>query len=258
MHEEKKQSTVLEKAIIILEYLTNFPNGAALSEIASGVGMNKSTVYRILQTYKKYNYILQSSSSGYYRLGGRLLLFSPFISEFDMVASIYPYMKEYSDLTGFSTNLAVLKDFSSITVETYVPHTTSSIRIEPEKGYISKLYCCATGKVFLANMKQETLKRYLAEIKLLPMTEHTITDSDILLNDLNLVRERGYSIEMMENESHIISLASPIYNSQQEIQAALGIMLLSHTAEERNIQQIGENLSKETWKISQSLGANII
>ena len=63
---------------------------------------------------------------------------------------------------------------------------------------------------------------------------------------------------MMENESHIISLASPIYNSQQEIHAALGIMLLSHTAEERNIQQIGENLSKETWKISQCLGANII
>lgn len=256
MHEEKKQVAVLEKAILTLEYLTNFPNGASLNEIATGVGLNKSSVYRILQTYKKYNYVFQSSSSGFYKLGGRLLLFSPFISEFDLISAVYPYMQEYSDFTGFSTNLAILEDSSSVTVETYVPHSTSSIRIEAEKGYVTDLYCCATGKVFLANMNNENLEQYLSRNKLIPVTKHTITDSNELLKDLELIRERGYSVEMMENENHIISLAAPIFNSYHEVEAALGIMLLSHTVEEKDIPQIGECLRNAAQNASQGLGAN--
>ncbi len=258
MNDEKKYVAVLGKAIQVLESLTNFPKGAPLNEIANGVGLNKSSVYRILQTYKSHNYVLQSPSSGYYRLGGRLLIFSPFVSEYDLVSSIYPYMKEFSDSTGYSTDLAMLEDFSSVVVETYAPRSTSSIHIEAEKGYVSKLYCCATGKVFWAHMKNEDLQRYLAENELTPMTRHTITEVDRLLSDLKGIREKGYSVEMMENENHIISLGAPIFNSRQEILAALGIMLLSHTLSERDIPKIGESLREATQKISRTLGANIV
>ena len=152
----------------------------------------------------------------------------------------------------------MLEDFSSVVVETYAPRSTSSIHIEAEKGYVSKLYCCATGKVFLAHMKNKDLQRYLAENELTPMTRHTITEVDRLLSDLEDIREKGYSVEMMENENHIISLGAPIFNSRQEILAALGIMLLSHTLSERDIPKIGESLREATQKISRTLGANIV
>ena len=53
MAEPVKSIAVLEKSLRVLEFLISYPDGAPLNEIAKGVELNKSTVYRILHTLRQ-------------------------------------------------------------------------------------------------------------------------------------------------------------------------------------------------------------
>lgn len=256
MSEEIKTIAVIEKSIAILEYLTNHPKGVSLSSISHNISINKSTVYRILQTLKLYNYVQQDQTTGYYKLGPRLFIFSSFISNFNLSSFILPYMQEFSDTTEYSTNLAILEENFSITIETYVPPINSSIRIEAEKGFKSNLYCCASGKVFLSAFSDAKLKQYLSDTTLTPLTSHTIIDPNKLKEDIKKVKDRGYAIEKMENEEHIISLAAPIINAHGEVQASLAMMALAQTLSDDKISSLGTHLKRVSKFASQALGAN--
>ncbi len=256
MSEEIKTIAVIEKSIAILEYLTNHPKGVSLSSISHNININKSTVYRILQTLKLYNYVQQDQTTGYYKLGPRLFIFSSFISNFNLSSFILPYMQEFSDTTEYSTNLAILEENFSITIETYVPSINSSIRIEAEKGFKSNLYCCASGKVFLSAFSDAKLKQYLSDTTLTPLTSHTIIDPNKLKEDIKKVKDRGYAIEKMENEEHIISLAAPIINAHGEVQASLAMMALAQTLSDDKISSLGTHLKRVSKFASQALGAN--
>ena len=73
MAETVKNIAVLEKALHIMEFLLAYPKGVQLNEISIGVGLNKSTVYRILHTLRLHNYVIQDEKDSSYSLGNRFL-----------------------------------------------------------------------------------------------------------------------------------------------------------------------------------------
>lgn len=254
MSESIKPVAVINKATDILECLIKYPNGISLGDISQAVNINKSTVYRILHTLMQSTYVMQDPVTGLYKLGGRFLLYSSFISNFDKKALILPYMKEYSDETGFSTNLAVLENDFSLTILSYAPNTNSSIKLMAETGFKSELYRIATGKIFLSSFSEEKLEKYLETHQLVSVTQNTITDKDVLREDLLLTQKRGYSIERMENEEKIIALAVPVKNYTGEVVAALANMALSQYVNDSDIPVLGEQLKETGEKISEILG----
>ena len=61
----------LERALDIVEFLYSHGGKAALQEIASGLGLHKSTVHRLLATLKQRDYVYQDSGDLRYGLGLR-------------------------------------------------------------------------------------------------------------------------------------------------------------------------------------------
>lgn len=252
MSEDIKSVAVLEKSIQTLEFLALHQEGSSLKDIAQGVSLNKSTVYRILQTYRKYGYITQDPKSGNYQLGSRILIFAPFISNFDFISFIMPYMQSFSEETGLSISLALLEGKTSLTVENYIPTTDSSIRLCAMKGFCADLHSSASGKVFLSWMSKKELESYLKSTTLTANTAHTITDINALKEDLVISKHRGYSIENMENEENIISVAAPIIDTNGNVTAALATMTIAQLTSEDEIKKIGEKLYQTAMKVSNS------
>ena len=200
---------VLEKSINILEYLINYPDGVQLAEISRNLKLSKSTVHRILSTFRQFNYVIQDSQTGFYSLGGRILKFEPYITGFDLVNILRPFMQQFTDTTGLSTNLALMENYRSVTVETCIPAKTSTIRIEAEKGYRDLI---------------ETVKR-------------------------------GYSVENLENEEHIISLGAPVYDAHDNICAVIATMMLALNVTDEEIHDLGIRLKNIAAQASLALGA---
>ena len=123
-----------------------------------------------------------------------------------------------------------------------------------ETGFKSELYRIATGKIFLSSFSEEKLEKYLETHQLVSVTQNTITDKDVLREDLLLTQKRGYSIERMENEEKIIALAVPVKNYTGEVVAALANMALSQSVNDSDIPVLGEQLKETGEKISEILG----
>ena len=246
---------VLEKSICVLEHLLNYPDGVPLGVISKELKMSKSTVHRILSTYRQYSYVVQDSHTGFYSLGGRILKYAPFIDNVDLSRRLRIYMQQFTDETGLSTNLAMLEDYKSVTVDTCIPSISGAIRIEAEKGYRSQLYSTASGKVFLSGFSEEELEYYLNNTPLVKIASQTITDSARLKEDLQETAKRGYSIENLENEEHIISLGAPVYDSHGNICAVIATMMLAINVNEKQIRSLGLKLKSTAAQASQALGA---
>ena len=131
---------------------------------------------------------------------------------------------------------------------------SSSIKLQAKVGFMAELYRVASGKVFLSSFDDERLESYFNKHPLIPVTDYTITDISRLKEDISLVKSRGYSVEYMENEDRIISLASPIKDHTGNIIAALAIMVLSQSISSRDIPLIGEGLKETAQRISEALG----
>ena len=254
MAESVKSIAVLEKSLRVLEFLISYPDGASLNEIAKGVQLNKSTVYRILYTLRQNHYIIQDEKTSEYRLGNRFLAYSSFFQTLSIKSISIPFMQEFSDTYGYSTSLAILDEDVSLTLAVINPIQSSPIRVSADEGFRCPLYCCASGKIFLSAFSQAGLEEYFRTHTLTAFTEHTITNTLALRKDLEKVKKCDYSIENMENENEIVSVSAPVYDANSHLVAALTIMALAPLINEKKISEIGNALVKQALEISKELG----
>ncbi len=63
----------LERALAILELLSQTPAGLALPEIAAALHLPKSSVHCLLITLERHRYLQRNDESGRYRFGTGLL-----------------------------------------------------------------------------------------------------------------------------------------------------------------------------------------
>lgn len=254
MAESVKSIAVLEKSLRVLEFLISYPDGASLNEIAKGVQLNKSTVYRILYTLRQNHYIIQDEKTSEYRLGNRFLAYSSFFQTLSIKSISIPFMQEFSDTYGYSTSLAILDEDVSLALAVINPTQSSAIRVSADEGFRCPLYCCASGKIFLSAFSQAELEEYFRTHTLTAFTEHTITNTLALRKDLEKVKKCDYSIENMENENEIVSVSAPVYDANSHLVAALTIMALATLINEKKISEIGNALVKQALEISKELG----
>ncbi|WP_329343975.1 IclR family transcriptional regulator [Streptomyces sp. NBC_01352] len=98
----------VQRAFDLLERIATHPEGARLSELADGAGLNRSTAHNLLASLEGLGYITQDKKGAAYRLTGKLnrLLRLDAEAEHALRARIRPVLKNVSQASGESTFLA--------------------------------------------------------------------------------------------------------------------------------------------------------
>ena len=94
-------------------------------------------------------------------------------------------------------------------------------------GNRAPLYAGATSKCLLAFSSQDFIDKYLAQVRLEPLTNNTIVEMEQLISDLELTRERGYSSSLAETIQGLGALSVPFFAFHQDIpiRAAVGLAI---------------------------------
>ncbi|MNJ48186.1 Pca regulon regulatory protein [compost metagenome] len=115
------------------------------------------------------------------------------------------------------------------------------------------MHASASGKVFLAHMPELELQSFLQNYKLTKLTENTITDKKKLLNNLQQIREQGYSVEDEEIEAGAYSIAAPVKDAAGQTIGTISIVgSLSRIKE--NEEQVLAELLAAAGEISRQFG----
>ena len=95
----------IERALDIIEALADYHDGLGVTEIATRIGLNKSTVHRILSTLMARGYV-SKTDKGTYRLGINLIeVVSCYINNLELQTEARPYVAQTTAELGLTSHL---------------------------------------------------------------------------------------------------------------------------------------------------------
>ena len=212
----------LGRAFGILEEVARHREGIGLADLSKLVGLHNSTAFHLAKTMVSLGYIRQERESKRYRIGRPLFaLAASALDEIEMANVATPVLEELSRKTGESSHFAVrMGDAAVVIARTAGP---GAFQLTDRVGIVRPAYCTAHGKVILASLRPDQLDGFLKRVRLLPLTERSITDRPALLREIEEVRRAGIAFDDGEFNLEVRCLAVPVKDFTDKIVGAIGI-----------------------------------
>ncbi len=186
----------IERAFDLLEMLADAGGALGLSELSTVSGLPLPTVHRLMRTLVSRGYVRQEASRRY-TLGSRLIRLGEISSQM-LGTWLRPFLAQLVRLTGETANLAML-DGDEVVYIAQVP-SPHSMRMFTEPGRRVQPHCTAVGKALLAQLAPGEARTLLERDGMPAYTPATITDPDLLLAHLEVIRKQGYAVDEGEQE----------------------------------------------------------
>lgn len=245
----------VDRALTIIHLVSKHREGLGVTELASLLDINKSSVYKLLSTLASHGFIEQDTETKKYRLGYKYLELSSILLEsIDLRSQATPFLKELESLTNEVIHLVVYDQGEVIYIEKLEGNET--LRTHSQIGRRAPVHCTSVGKVILAYLTEKEVHSILDKYGLPKHTAHTITNKETFLKELRKVSKQGFAVEVEENEVGISCIAAPVFDHRGQIAAAISISgpTLRMTDERMKtlravIMGIGEKLSNRLGHI---------
>jgi IclR family transcriptional regulator, acetate operon repressor len=246
----------VDRALRILEVLGRAARGLSLDDVAAQLDIPKSSLHRILAALKHRRFVAQPEPGGPYFLGTEMLATSfRFHDMLDLRAMIHPLLARVGGELNETIHMAVL-DRAEVIYQDKIeaPH---SIKLSSVIGGRNPAHATGVGKALLAwtYPTDEAITTWAARWAPLPAPTHrTITNPAKLADQLTQVRERGYALDIEENETGVRCAAVPIFLGRMVPAAAVSVTVLSTRAEPRRLAELGEHLRSAAAEFSAAAG----
>lgn len=209
----------ITRAFEILRAVADQSDGRALADIARAVDLPKSTVSRMLATLETIGAVERVAQPDGFRIGAEIVALAAQVAYPRSLAAIaHPYLQELAQAAGETVSLGV-PDGDQVY---YIDQVDSwrNLRLKDWTGHRLPLYATSDGKLYLAHMPAEALEHYLSH-PLHPHSQQTITDPELLRQELAQVRRQGYAWNHREYDPDIVSLAAPIWDAGGQLVASI-------------------------------------
>lgn len=186
------------------------------AELIKELGLSKPSVHRILQQLEEEGIVQRDPISRRYLPGARTQALSfNLTSHKALGAPRHAILQALSEEIGETCNCTMLDGDRIIyfdRVEANWPY-----RIQLPVGSRLPLHCTASGKLFLAYMDSRQRKRLINAAPLPRHTERTITDPELLLEELKRIETDGIGVDNEENLAGMVAIAVPVLNDKGDI-----------------------------------------
>jgi len=245
---DDKQGTTslrtLERGLDILDCFHHSTTQLSLTELAAITGLNASTVFRILATLEKRNYVNRNPITKRYQLGSQIFcLFSPSSDSLDLRTIAAPHLQHLYSLSNESVCLYVVLDKHRVCLDRI--ETTHPLRRVIHVGDRLSLTKGAGGKVLLAWMSEKEQQ------------DNGLLDYAMATEELSKIRHCGFAVSIGEREEGVAAIAAPLFNANGQIIAALSMSGPTVRLTQQLIEQMIPLVVKTAKDISLALGYRI-
>lgn len=214
----------VERALSILEVLSEEEGPMSISDLADRVGLKVSTVHRLLNTLILKGFVKQDEETSKYRLTLKLLRMGrTALGYYDLRTTAKPYLHELVERCNETANLAVLDGGDVVYIDQLESKNLIIVKMFAKIGSRGPAHCTATGKVLLASLEDEELDKILNKMPLERFTSKTITDPALLRKELARVRKNGYALDLGERDEGVRCVAAPVRNYEGKVIAAISV-----------------------------------
>lgn len=211
----------LEKGLKVIAAFDAENDKMTLTEVSKKVDLTRANARRILLTLQYLGFV-QTEDGKQFRLSPKVLTLGySYLSSLPFQELAKPYLKTLAEEVNESCSMSVLDGYDIVYVARV--QTNRIMTISLGVGTRLPVYATSMGRVLLAGLADHEMQEFIRGIKAEQLTPNTITDSEKLIERIQLVRERGWALADQELEIGVRSIACPIKNKNRKTIAALNI-----------------------------------
>lgn len=228
----------VQRAMQVLECISQ-AGSMSLADLHKSIKVNKASLLRLTHTLTECGYLKKDAASGLYSITIKMFeVGTASIKSIDKFSFINTILADLSDATGRIAQFSIEDNNELICLQS-IGQKTDSFSVYTNVGKRSPLYCTSAGKALLASYSNADVMEKWNHFNIKQLTEHTITDVQSLLADLQETRDRQYALDMEENEYHVFCVGSAVLGSDGKPIGSISISGRTLTPEEE------EDISKK-------------
>lgn len=194
---------VIARAASILRSLEGKPSGLSLGEIAKLVDLPRSTVQRIVYALANEGFVIAASPNAKVRLGPGLVSLGS-AAKVDIDRLVLPHMRALSQEIEETVDLSVQDGNMMVFIE-QVTDDSQPLRAVSAVGNAFPIYTCANGKAVLASLSDQEVAELISG-PIEAQTRSTITKTQTLMAELEIIRESGIAYDHQEHFEGICAM----------------------------------------------------
>ncbi len=197
----------VDNALDVLEALCEEEDEVRISQLSQRLGMNKTSIFRLLATFENRGYVEKEQKSGKYRLGlSAYEMGQKFLSRMGLLRKAKPVIERLARECNEALYLAVPRGNEILMLD--MVDTLQQVKIIPLVGNRYPITGPSAGRVILANSALHFGNCNLEGLQGLEV-------------ELSQIRKVGGSVDCGVFGDGIVSLATPLMDAQGNIPGSL-------------------------------------
>jgi len=247
----------LARALSILEVLLHHPSPISITQLSQQLGIFPSTVHRMVDTLKYWGFIEQVPHTQEYTLGLKVVeLGMAKLHQLNVFNEASPILKQIAGHFDETVNLGVLDQGEVVYLDKV--ESTRIVKAILYPGRRAPFHCTAIGKVLMAFQPKSVRSKMMEGKKLTRYNQNTITDPEVLENELIKIRNSGYALDNGEHVEEVHCVAVPIFNLHGKVVAAISISAPAFRVSLEKEKEMISVSKKKAMEISKRLGYKIL
>jgi DNA-binding IclR family transcriptional regulator len=245
----------LDRALAVLELLSQTRRGFTMSEISQRLKLPKSSTHLILGTLVSHGYLHRSAHTGRYSFGLKLISLSRnAIENFELVEEAKPFLQALMHRTGLTVHLALLEGNEAVIIDKVDP--PGPYRITTTwLGRRVGAHCTGIGKALLAHLSDEDFQKQIASQALWRYNHKTICSIGRLRADLRQIRKMGFALSDEESQIGFRGIGAAIVQTNHGVVGAISVDGTIAQISLDDIPNLGECVRRTAAAISSHLNA---
>ena len=252
-------ASVLERSLIVLETLANYPEGCPLTALAEAANMPASAAHRLLVELSGHGYIRQDREHGRYRLTMKLAALGlNFLNRSGIVDVVQPSLDRLAESCGELVRLAVV-DGDELIFVAKAQGSKSGLRYDPDMGLSVPLSCSAAGYAWLSTMTEsEAVERVARQGFGKPESygPRAPTSVATLIPHLTKARKHGFSLIVEVFAPGMSAMSAPVRTRQGRVLGVVTIAGPLFRLSEKRMLQLGPSLMAIAAEIAEASRAS--
>lgn len=208
------------RTVEIFETFAKAQQPLSLSEISRALGAPLSSCLYIVRALEKRGYLYAVGARKNIYPTRKLLNMARLIMAGEAwIEQVEPVLMALRDATGETVILAKRQHNKVVYLAVY--EGTQTIRYSSAVGDLKPLHSSSIGKALLGAMDAKERKKLVAKLSLGAVTESTITDRDVLIENVERAHQDGFAVTRGENVADVMAVARPILLGREHYGVAL-------------------------------------
>lgn len=247
------KSQSLERGLELLEAVNQADRPIGTRELARLLDLSPAIAQRLVNTLAERHYLQRDPETKRYMIGYQTLIYGASLMRRDSL--LIEARKELGEVTRklrVDSFMATLQGRQAIYLMCLTGDAPVSVRAEA--GDVISLHSTAIGKCILSSLSDEIIEKILGPGPLRAITEKTITDPKILLEDIQITRENGFAVVQNENIDGIVSVGALVQQPTGGSPTAISLSFSPYFSKDIDIDEAAAVIKAAAKRISRVAG----